>query len=192
MPIHEPGPRLGSTITFRHLARGGNSRRSVYAALNVTAFVDMMTMLVVFLLATFSATGEILMSQKGVELPVALNRKDLERAPIITITRDQINFNDGTGSTSVGDPRAIADDTSTEWKIVELADRLQMAKFNLEKEEIPEAQKAKLRGLVVLQADKGVEAKVLNRVMKTAYSADYTDVMFAVQKKKGEAPAAAP
>ena len=49
---------------------------------------------------------------------------------------------------------------------------------------MPEATKQKLRGLVVLQADKSVDAKVLNRVMKTAYAAEYTEVMFAITKKK--------
>jgi hypothetical protein len=85
---------------------------------------------------------------------------------------------------SVADPKALAEDTSAEWKIPELFDRLQLEKFNFEKQDIPDALKTKLRGLVVLQADRSVDAKVLNRVMKTAYAAEYTDVMFAITKKK--------
>jgi biopolymer transport protein ExbD len=142
--------------------------------------IDMMTMLGVFLLSTFSAPGELLMSQRGVELPQALNDKELERAPIFTITRDAVAFK----GDAVADPTALMEDLSTEWKIPELFDRLQLEKFNFEKQDIPEESKGRLRGLIVLQADKSVDAKVLNRVMKTAYAAEYTDVMFAIQKKK--------
>lgn len=181
MPIHSPGPRLLSSVAFRFLGgKKAGGRRTVNAYLNLTAFVDMMTMLVIFLLSTFSATGELLMSQKGVELPTALNDKELERAPIITITRDNVSF----GGDEVAATTALMEDQSAEWKIPELFDRLQLEKFNFEKQDIPEDTKRKLRGLIVLQADKEVDAKVLNRVMKTAYAAEYTEVMFAITKKK--------
>ena len=180
MPITVPGPRLGQSIGFKHLGGHGQSKKVVNPYLNLTAMVDMMTMLVVFLLSTFSATGELIMSQKGVELPSALNDKELERAPIITITRDTVAFK----GDAVADPKALADDTSSEWKIPELFDRLQLEKFNFEKQDVPDELKRKLRGLIVLQADRSVDAKVLNRVMKTAYAAEYTDVMFAITKKK--------
>jgi biopolymer transport protein ExbD len=181
MPVHAPGPRLFSSIPFKVL--GGKStttRKSVNAALNVTAMVDMMTMLVIFLLANFSATGELLLQQRGLQLPTALNEKDLEIAPIITITKESVSFK--------GDPVAqvpqLMTDESPEWKIIELYDRMQLEKYNFEKQTIPENKKQLLRGLVVLQADKATDAKVLNRVMKTAYAAEYTDVMFAVTKGK--------
>src|SRR3954462_11504555 len=118
MPIKAPGPRLGHSVPFKHLGGKGHGKKGVYASLNLTAMVDMMTMLVVFLLSTFSASGEILMSQKGVELPTARNDKDLERAPIITVTADTIAFK----GEPVADPRTIMDDTSNEQRIVELAD----------------------------------------------------------------------
>jgi biopolymer transport protein ExbD len=182
MPIHAPGPRLLSSVPFRFLGgkREGGGRRTVNAYLNLTAFVDMMTMLVVFLLSTFSATGELLMSQRGVELPAALNDKELERVSVITITRDTVSID----RQDVASTKALLEDQSTEWKIPELYDRLQLEKFNFEKGDMPEETKRKLRGLIVLQADKSIDAKVLNRVMKTAYAAEYTEVMFAITKKR--------
>jgi biopolymer transport protein ExbD len=181
MPIREPGPRLLSSIPFRFLGgkKSGGSRH-VNAYLNLVPFIDMMTMLVIFLLSIFSATGELLLTQKGVQLPTALNDKELERAPIVTITRDTVAFK----GDAVAEVKALLDDQSAEWKIPELFDRLQLEKFNFEKQDISEESKRKLRGLIVLQADKQVDAKVLNRVMKTAYAAEYTEVMFAITKKK--------
>jgi biopolymer transport protein ExbD len=168
-------------VPFRFLGgKRDSGRKPVNAYLNLVPFIDMMTMLVVFLLSTFSATGELLMSQRGVELPKAINDKELQRAPIITITRDSVAFK----GDAVADTRALEDDQSAEWKIPELFDRLQLEKFNFEKQDIPEESKARMRGLIVLQADRAVDAKILNRVMKTAYAAEYTEVMFAISKKK--------
>jgi biopolymer transport protein ExbD len=185
MPVHVTGPRMGNSIPFKHLGgKGKHGRKGVFASLNLTAMVDMMTMLVVFLLSTFSASGEILMAQKGVELPTATNDKELKRAPIVTITKDTIAFK----GEPVADPRVLVDDTSMEWKIIELFDRLQLERYNFDKSDMPEEQKEALRGTIVLQADKSVEAKVLNRVMKTCFAAGYPNIMFAITKKgKGAA-----
>lgn len=180
MPIHVPGPRMGESIPFKVLGgKGKHGRKGVFASLNLTAMVDMMTMLVVFLLMTFSATGEILMVQKGIVLPDAANKDELIRAPIVTITQDQITFN----GEPMADPRTIAQDTSLEWKIIELYERLKVEKTQFELTSMEEAQKEKLRGLIILQADRTVDAKVLNRVMKTAYAAEYPNIMFAINQR---------
>ncbi len=40
-----------------------------------------------------------------------------------------------------------------------------------------------LRGVVILQADRTTDAAVLNKVMKSAHAANYTNVMFAVNRR---------
>src|SRR3989304_7352178 len=122
MPVHEPGPRLFRSIPFKHLAGGGHGggRKASNVSLNVVPFVDMMTILTTFLLMPFSATGEIIRAQRGVQLPDATNKDQLRKAPVIVVSPDAITFN-GEG---MGDPRALDADTSMEWKIVEPAGRL--------------------------------------------------------------------
>ena len=74
MPIHSAGPRLYKSVKFKHLVREAGSAAGARAAnisLNLTPFVDMMTILVTFLLMVFSSTGQLLQAQKGLELPVA-------------------------------------------------------------------------------------------------------------------------
>lgn len=210
MSIHAPGPRLYSSVPFKHLAGGGHGggRKSSNVSLNVVPFVDMMTILTTFLLMTFSATGEIIMSQKGVTLPDATNKDQLRKAPVIVISPDAITFN-GEG---MGDPRALEADTSMEWKIVELYERLRAEKtsFEMNFDQMSDGEKKKcrcpagtyfnesedncapgepppnamcLRGLVILQADKATSAKVINRVLKTSYAADYRNIMFAINQR---------
>lgn len=190
MPIHVTGPRLFSSIPFKHLGgKGGHGSKGVNATLNLTAMVDMMTMLVVFLLITFSSTGELLMVQKGIVLPDAENKTELLRAPIITITKDAITFN----GEPMADPRAIVADTSIEPKIIDLYERLkaESIKFNdqyLSAGGNDREQMDKLKGLLILQADKDTDAKVLNRVLHTAYGDPgdplYPNIMFAINQRK--------
>ena len=77
MPVHKAGPRLYRSVPFKHLAKGGagSTARSSNIALNLTPFVDMMTILVTFLLIVFSTSGELIKAQKGLELPKA-DRKE--------------------------------------------------------------------------------------------------------------------
>jgi len=61
MPVHVAGPRLYKSIKFDHLAKGGaGGKKSMNIHLNLTPFVDMMTILVTFLLMVFSSTGQLL------------------------------------------------------------------------------------------------------------------------------------
>ncbi len=198
MPVHSAGPRLYHSVPFKHLAQVGHgSGKAVNVALNITPFVDMMTILVTFLLMVFSASGEILVAQKGLQLPDATNKDLLRRAPVIIIARDAITFN----NEMMADPIAIMNDPSPEWKVPELYDRLtqerQAFEVNMRKLPNTDPEKAKcinekpdpkpdemcLRGLAILQADRGTPAKVLNRVFMTAKAADYKNLLFAVNRK---------
>src|SRR5882672_8271371 len=90
MPIHAPHDHLYKSVSLEvakaKLTHAG--RKSLYAPLNLVAYIDMMTMLVIFLLMSFSATGEILFVQKNIVLPDAQNWRDLERSPVIGVSKN--------------------------------------------------------------------------------------------------------
>src|SRR5215203_1936777 len=94
MPIQAPHAHLYSSIKLESaqakLTHAG--RKSLYEALNLVAYIDMMTMLVIFLLMSFSATGEILFIQKNIVLPEAQNWSELERAPVIGLTKEVVTL----------------------------------------------------------------------------------------------------
>src|SRR5262245_28151128 len=94
MPIRPPHAHLYSSVKLEaasaKLAKSG--RKSLYEALNLVAYIDMMTMLVIFLLMSFQATGEILFVQKNIVLPEAQNWTELERAPVIAVSRDVVTL----------------------------------------------------------------------------------------------------
>ena len=199
MPVQSPGPRLYSALPFKHLAQGAKmgGGRPVDVYLNVIPFVDMMTILTCFLLMVFTTSGELISAQRGLVLPSATNQDKLKRAPIIIVTRDSISLN-GTGVGTQVD--RLVSDEGMEWKIVELYDRLRQEKTSfkmsgfdslppVEKEYCtnpkpnPKPDEICADGLLILQADRDTPAKVLNRVLKTAYAAEYPNVMFAVNRR---------
>ena len=201
MPVNKPGPRLFSSIPFKHLAQvGEGGGDAVNVSLNVTPFVDMMTILVSFLLMVFSASGELIAAQKGLSLPDATNKDKLKQSPIIVVTNDRVTFQ----GEDMKDVASLLEDESMEWKIIELYDRLRQEYQNFEKNGYdkltsdekafcdtkavnPKPHEICLKGLLILQADKNTPAKVLNRVIKTANAAEYKNIMFAVNQKGSRA-----
>lgn len=182
--IKQPGPRLRKFIPLKFVTKHGAGKKSTYAELNLTLMVDMLTILVVFLLQTFSASGELLTVSKNITLPEALNYKDLEQAPIISISRDAVTLN--------GEPKAdsseLTRETTMDWKIPQLHDDLVVLKNNFK---LLHPDPNDWKGLVIIQGDKNIDFKVLKKVMYTCTVAGYNNVNFAVSQKSkgGAAPA---
>src|SRR5450631_3354904 len=129
MPIHPPHAHLYNSVNLEvaKAKLGHAGRKSLYAPLNLVAYIDMMTMLVIFLLMSFSASGEILFVQKNITLPDAQNWSDLERAPVIGVTRDVVTL-DGRQVATGED--LLKDSATGDMKITELHDELVTAKNN--------------------------------------------------------------
>lgn len=83
MAIYAPQRRINPSIQ-----RISHERKSVYSALQLTSMVDMFAIMVIFLLMSFSAEGELVILPKGLELPKASNIGVLERAPSLVLSQD--------------------------------------------------------------------------------------------------------
>jgi biopolymer transport protein ExbD len=176
--IERPGPHLGKEVPLKFVKKGAGGKKSTYAELNLTSMVDMLTILVVFLLQTFSASGELLVVSKNIVLPEASNFKDLERAPVIGVSADSVTL-DGR---PVADATELNKENTVDWKITDLHDTLVTLKNNFKLLHPTE----NFNGTVIVQADKSVDFKVIKKVMYTCAVAGYNNVNFAVnQKSKG-------
>ena len=185
MPFHAPGAHLYSSIKLEAASSKlkKHGRKSLYEALNLVAYIDMMTMLVIFLLMSFSATGEILFVQKNIVLPDAQNWTDLERAPVIGVSKDVVTLD---GSQVATADELMKDASTGDFKVSELHDKLVTLKNNYKLLHPGE----EFNGIAIVQADKGVEFKALKKVMYSAATAGYNNVNFAVKTRtKGSAPA---
>ncbi|MBN2358034.1 MAG: biopolymer transporter ExbD [Deltaproteobacteria bacterium] len=175
MPIRRPGRELLHKIPLKFVQKRvtGHGSKGVYASLNLTSMIDFLVIIVVFLLGTFSASGEFLSIQKGLELPDATQTNDLDRAPIIAITKEIITL-DGK---LISDVQSMLEESSTQgMRIEKVVDELEILRKNWvlvhPNEPFP--------GSVVLQVDKNVDFKVVKRAMFSAGEAGYTNLNLAV------------
>jgi biopolymer transport protein ExbD len=183
--IQKPGPRLMHHVPLKIVQKkvGGGGGHGVNAALNLTSFIDFLIVVVVFLLMSFSASGEVPLD-KNTKLPSAENTIDMVDAPMVAITGTQILV-DGVNA---GSTRAI-EEAGRLMKIDELHNVLKN-KRELWKQLNPGKS---FPGVVVLQVDKRVPALVVKSVFQTAAFAGYPNVSFMVSqipktKKEGGAP----
>jgi biopolymer transport protein ExbD len=173
--------------------------RASNISLNLTPFVDMMTILVTFLLMVFSASGQLLQAQKGLELPIADSRDTLQQAPVIIVTKGEITFQ---GQLIASVDQVLKDDSPT-FKIDALYERLdsesKKIKENVGLGRLPkdlqkscEDAKQNIRplpgkicpdGLAILQADESTDVRLINKIVNTAKAAGFDNLLFAVKNK---------
>src|SRR3954470_15682847 len=65
-------------------------KRMLIAGLTLTSMVDMFSLLVIFLLQTFSTSPELVMVTKGVTLPAAISARELEDSPVLAISSAEV------------------------------------------------------------------------------------------------------
>src|SRR5262249_20852851 len=172
MAIHEPGRRLMHYVPLKFVQKRvtGGAGHAVSASLNLTSMIDFLVVTVVFLLMTFSASGEIPMD-KNVKLPKAENTIDMVDAPMLSINGSQVLV-DGTAA---GSTRAL-EEAGRLQRIDELFNILK-SKRELWKATNPGKS---FPGVCILQVDQEVPALVVKSVFQTAAFAGYPNVSFMV------------
>ncbi|WP_437960135.1 biopolymer transporter ExbD [Sorangium sp. So ce119] len=172
--IHQPGRRLMKGVPLRFVWNkvSGHGARSPNAGLNLVSFIDFLVVTVIFLLMSFSASGEIAVD-KNVRLPKAENVEDVIDAPMVAVNGNQILV-DGA---LAGSTRAI-EELGRLQKIDELFNLLKN-KRELWKQVQPNKP---FPGVCILQVDQNVPALVVKSVFQTAAFAGYPNVSFMVSK----------
>jgi biopolymer transport protein ExbD len=203
MPVHAGGPRLYHSVPFKHLVKkhgsAGTGAKSMAVALNLTPFVDMMTILVTFLLMVFSSSGQLLQAQKGLELPMAESHDTLQLAPVIIVTNSEITYQGQLVATT----ESVLRDDSPTFKIDALFERLDAASKKIKEDvglgKLPkdlvkacDEAKQNIRptpghicpdGLAILQADEKTDVRLINKIVNTAKAAGFDNLLFAVKNK---------
>ena len=171
-PISVPGPRLLHHVPIKFVRKkvAGGGQRAVNMDLPLIPFIDFLLCIVIFLLMSFSASGELPID-KNVKLPAATNVMDMVDAPIVAITGTQIIV-DGVPA---GSSRAVEEANRLQ-KIEELYNLLK-SKRELWKQINPGKD---FPGVAVLQVDRKVPALVVKSVFQTSAYAGYPNISFMV------------
>ena len=176
-PISVPGRRLlhHVPINFVRKKSAGGGGRGVNMELPLIPFIDFLLCIVIFLLMSFSASGELPID-KNVKLPNALNVLDMVDAPIVAVTGTQILV-DGVPA---GSTRAVEEANRLQ-RIDELYNLLK-SKRELWKQINPGKE---FPGVALLQVDRRVAALVVKSVFQTSAYAGYPNISFMVGRLGG-------
>ena len=160
--------------------------------LNITSMMDMMTIILVFLLKSYSTEDISIAASADLQLPLSTSEHSPELAVNLVVTRSMIvvDGDDILNLTVKPDPEnpgvslpAIPDDEKRGQIVTLLYDRL------LEKAEAAKALGANtgvseldFKGRILLQVDGGMPFSVLREVMYTAGQAQFGEFKFVVYK----------
>jgi biopolymer transport protein ExbD len=185
MAIHNPGSRAGHGIALKAIrdvvTHGGG--KGIFATLNVVPMIDMFAILVVFLIQQFNTSGELLLINPNVAMPKASANKELERAPMIALTRGDggkpgVLLFENEMVMSLADINEVK---FPSWDIKPLAEVLKRA-WKLQQT----SSDKKVRGSrkVIIQADRTVPFQVIKMVMATCGRNEYREPNFAIMVGK--------
>ncbi|MCB9779146.1 MAG: biopolymer transporter ExbD [Alphaproteobacteria bacterium] len=168
-------------------------RQSAEAGLNITSMMDMMTIILVFLLKSYSTSDVSVAPSDNLQLPTSTSQKAPELAVNLVVAKDQIVV-DGVpvlDLTKVPDEEnpgqqliVVPEDEKRGQVITKLYDRL------LEKAEAAKtlaeqsgSDEHAFKGRVLIQCDRELPFNVLREVMYTAGQAQFGEFKFVVYKQ---------
>jgi biopolymer transport protein ExbD len=159
--------------------KGG--KKSMMMPLNLTAMVDMFTVIVIFLLQSFSASGEIMFIQKEIKLPTALQAQPLnDRGPVVTLFKNTVLIE--------GEQLASLEELDeNEPGIPALAERLGRIRENEEKL-IGRDPSKPFDGHLIVQADISTDFELVRKAIFSVNEAGWTHLQFATLEAKKEKP----
>jgi biopolymer transport protein ExbD len=173
--INKPGKVLLRGVPLEFVSRKvtGHGRKSSNTEIPLIPFIDFLIVLVVFLLISFSASGELLAQKPNLTMPKAENVVNLEISPVIAIDSIVVTL-DGR---RMADTATLASDPKVE-RIEVLIQDLETLKRNWSilhpQEPFP--------GQVILQADVAIDFRVIKKIMFSSAQAGYSNVSFAVNR----------
>ena len=182
MPIAKPSRVLMRMVPLAFVAKkvGGGGSKSVNHDIPLIPFIDFLIVLVVFLLSSFSASGELMAQKPNLTMPSAQNATMLEISPVISVDPVVITLE----GHRIADTQTLAQDPKVD-RIEGLVENLDTLRRNWSmlhpQEPFP--------GMVILQADVGIDYRVIKKLMYSAAQAGYGNVSFAVNRRGGGGPA---
>jgi biopolymer transport protein ExbD len=171
--IIKPGYHLRPTYDLHGLRmrRTGQGKGGIAGELPLTSLIDMFSILVIYLLMNFSATGEIFFQNKGLALPKAQVTNEMRSSPLVSLV----------GSDFVLDvPQEYGGDQNTSDSTPELS---QLTLHLKELRTIATDRGLNSQDRVNIQADEDTPIGEVKRAMSASVSAGWTNLNFVVEKK---------
>ncbi|MDR0307665.1 MAG: biopolymer transporter ExbD [Chitinispirillales bacterium] len=151
------------------------------ASLNITSMMDMFTIILVFLIKSFSADGSILTNADNLVLPNSESRKKPQEVNLqIAVTSDMILL-DNAAVVPTEDVKNISAEKHDPF-IAKLEEKLKVC-LAMEEEMVRMGALNAVQGKIAVQIDKNIDFDVMFKVMNTCGKAGYNNMNFAVMER---------
>jgi biopolymer transport protein ExbD len=161
--------QLADAPFLHHLSRRARKRKgakkNLIVGLTLTSMVDMFSLLVIFLLQTFSASPELLVG-KGILLPSAVSAAEIKDALMIAISPDGVFLD----QKRIGDLKPLLHDPAPLMSALEDHKNLWMRSHPAET----------FKGEITIQADRSTSSLVMSQFMSMLPSQNYGSMQLAV------------
>lgn len=152
----EAGP-IANSSSLR--PENGGAKKKVIAKVMLTSLVDAFSILVIYLLVSFSNSGEMITLSEDMVLPTAAEAAVLKRSTIIRLEKD--------GKLFIEDEEV--DSKNIVARLIQLKKSLQEKSLTGEKDEA-----------LILQADETMKYKDINRIIHASSQSGFSEIKFAV------------
>ena len=156
---------------LRHRRTGGG-KGHIAGELPLTSMIDMFSILVIYLLMNFSATGEMFFVNKNLTLPKGASTHPLENGPLLSVVGDHFVL-DAPPAIKAG-VKGLEDSSMGLDTIV---GTLKEIKATMEASKMEGSQR------INIQADEEAPIGAVKRAMTAAVNGGWTDINFVVDKK---------
>lgn len=143
----------------------------------LTSLIDVMTILLIYLLKSFSAEGEIITLSKDLMLPESSAQKKPELMVVIAVNNQFLMAEDVvlTSVDKILSSEEVVIPELNNWLAERRATTEKIAKYSTE---------TKFKGDVTIQGDRKIRFKLLKKIMYTCGQQGYNNFSLAVQKKE--------
>lgn len=139
----------------------------------LTSLIDVMTILLVFLLKSFSTEGNLITPASDLQLPLSTSNNNPAVTATVKITRSSVLFNDTIVAANASFQK------NSDMLIKPLYKRLNPSNQKLSDAESSASQKE-----MMIQSDKEIEFNIIKRVMYTCSKAGYSDFTILVMRQE--------
>ena len=164
---------MARNVSRRHRSRAGLKAST---SVNLISMMDILTVLLLFLLKSYVAGGEVMVPAPGIHLPASTADAPPPSSVVVAIAGGEIMVS---GEHAASMKEALQSDGL---EIASLSARLQA--IQAQQDEIARLRGGKSEGrTVTIQGDRDIEFKVLQKVMYTLGQNGYENISLAVLQK---------
>ncbi|MBN2694478.1 biopolymer transporter ExbD [bacterium] len=176
---------IEANIKYKKFIRKLKRQRAA-GGLGMNSLMDILTILLIFLLKSFSSKADAIQMSDELELPKSSGILKLERSIRVYVTKNSIKVEGDSKKRSVKiingtiDPTDMVNGDAATHVIAELKDILEEKAEYLKNLERESNGRREFKGLITIISDRSIPFRIINDVVFTAAISEFKNVKFAV------------